>query len=74
MPIYEYTCSRCKHTCELLIRGEETPVCPECGSEQLAKELSVPATPAMGSASLPTMPMGCGRPACGGGRCAMGGE
>lgn len=76
MPLYEYACPSCHSEFELLIRGSESPRCPECGSEQVEKLLSVPATPAQ-SAALPIASRheagGCGLPQCGGGRCAMGG-
>ncbi len=41
MPIYDYRCKECNKTCELLIRSSTIPVCPECGSSQLEKQLSV---------------------------------
>ena len=43
MPIYEYSCENCSRDFELLIRGQEKPVCPHCDSERLIKALSVPA-------------------------------
>ncbi|TWT32333.1 Zinc ribbon domain protein [Posidoniimonas corsicana] len=48
MPLYEYLCRDCDNPAELLIRGDEKPVCPECGGEQLMKLLSVPAAPSGG--------------------------
>ncbi len=78
MPIYEYNCEACESQVELLIRGGETPVCPECGSKRLEKLLSVPAAHTGGSkSSLPICETprpggGCGLPQCGGGMC-MGG-
>jgi putative FmdB family regulatory protein len=76
MPIYEYTCDRCQTGFELLIRGEEQPECPTCGSRQLEKQLSVPAAHTGSSASLPvcSTPLpggGCGLPQCGQGRCGL---
>lgn len=44
MPLYEYTCESCHERSELLIVGEQKPVCPKCGSEQLHKEFSTFAT------------------------------
>jgi putative FmdB family regulatory protein len=71
MPIYEYICTQCSAPFELLIRNErETPRCPSCGSKELSKEFSVPAAHSP-SAQMPVMgPGNCGRPQCGGGRCA----
>lgn len=82
MPIYEYGCEECGHEFETLVRSSsDVPRCPSCASIDLAKRFSVPAaskTVGVGSA-LPmagASPMGggCGRPACGGGFCAGGGD
>ncbi|MCO6454541.1 MAG: zinc ribbon domain-containing protein [Pirellulaceae bacterium] len=74
MPIYEYTCRKCGSQFELLIRGGDVPACPSCRSQQVAKELSVPAAHAAASQSLPVCQTpasgGCGLPQCGSGRCA----
>ena len=43
MPIYEYSCEGCKHQFETLVRGNEPPVCPACGSSDLSRILSLPA-------------------------------
>lgn len=42
MPIYEYRCKSCDHDFQLLVRGETTPQCESCGSEDLEKLLSLP--------------------------------
>lgn len=42
MPIYEYNCQDCEADFELLIRGSKTPACPDCGSEKLERQLSLP--------------------------------
>ncbi len=62
MPIYEYQCESCAQLVELLIRGDETPQCPDCGSSKLAKQFSVPAAHSgtSNSGSLPTLPSGGG--------------
>jgi putative FmdB family regulatory protein len=76
MPLYEYACRKCHHDFELLIRGEETPECPHCGSRKLEKLLSVPAAHTVNASQLPVCsvspPGGCGAPTCGMGRCPMG--
>jgi putative FmdB family regulatory protein len=41
MPIYEYSCNACDTAFELLIRGKETPACPECESEDLERQISL---------------------------------
>ena len=60
MPIYEYTCESCKQQVELLIRADDTPQCPECGSEKLEKQFSVPAAHSGSGGGLPVMPSGGG--------------
>ncbi len=42
MPIYEYSCEECEHQFEELVRGDEVPQCPSCGSEQLERLMSLP--------------------------------
>jgi putative FmdB family regulatory protein len=73
MPIYEYACRRCRSEFEVLIRSDETPECPECGSRQLERQLSVPAAhdarrqlPVCGAP-----PGSCGLPQCGMGGCGL---
>ncbi|MFN3190804.1 MAG: FmdB family zinc ribbon protein [Aureliella sp.] len=65
MPLYEYSCKKCKKDVEILVRAStEKPTCPECGSKQLAKLLSVAAAPNMQS-GLPTASAEtCGKPQC----------
>lgn len=74
MPIYEYECGRCSSMFELLLRGDEQPVCPECGGKKLEKLLSVPAAPMASGSELPVCEAprrgpcgsgGCGLPECG---------
>ncbi|MDA0659434.1 MAG: zinc ribbon domain-containing protein [Planctomycetota bacterium] len=79
MPIYEYHCETCSSAFEILLRSDtETPTCPDCGSSQLAKQWSVPAAPAHGTAATGRMSLpladsrvagGCGLPACMQGGC-----
>ncbi|MDD3470835.1 MAG: zinc ribbon domain-containing protein [Thermoguttaceae bacterium] len=45
MPIYEYRCDDCGQVSEILVRGDETPQCESCGSTNVAKIFSTPATP-----------------------------
>lgn len=42
MPIYEYSCNACNHRFEELVRGDDTPVCPSCESDDLERLLSLP--------------------------------
>jgi putative FmdB family regulatory protein len=75
VPIYEYQCKKCEAKFEKLVRSmssADAVKCPECGSDQTARALSVFAVasegPSKGTTEAPPM---CGR--CGGpGPCAMG--
>jgi len=40
MPLFAYVCKQCNVHSEILVRGEEKPVCPECGSKRLEKQMS----------------------------------
>ncbi len=40
MPLYEYKCSACAKSFELLVRSSTVPQCPHCGSRQLEKLMS----------------------------------
>ena len=76
MPLYEYTCRKCKNEFELLIRSGEMAVCPKCNSRQLEKHLSAAAAhSASGSGPLPICGApsmaACGRPECDRGQCAF---
>ncbi len=80
MPIYEYHCGACDSNFEVLVRGAETPICPQCEAELVNQLLSVPAAPVAGKGTLPVCgPQppasgGCGLPQCGTGRCGGGAQ
>jgi len=44
LPIYEYACSKCGKTIDVLQRLTDPPIrkCPACGSRRLQKQLSAP--------------------------------
>jgi len=44
MPLFDFHCTRCDKTFELLIKASSVPVCPECGGS-MEKQLSRPAAP-----------------------------
>ncbi len=68
MPLFQYECTDCSKECEILVRGQETPQCPACGSANLEKLASAFA-PKMGSAA-PQAPTACATcPGQGGGSC-----
>ena len=61
MPLYEYTCESCSERSELLIMGNQQPVCPSCGSKDMHKEFSTFATNAEGGkSSAHAHSTGCG--------------
>lgn len=66
MPIFEYRCSGCGREFEALVRASTQPACPQCGSAQVDKLLSVFATASSSSsqeAAFPASPCGgCGSP------------
>lgn len=43
MPIYDFLCTKCAYQFESLVRGVDSPVCPECGSVHVKKLVSLPA-------------------------------
>jgi putative FmdB family regulatory protein len=44
MPMFEYKCRGCGNQFEMLVRkGQDTPACPKCQSQELEKLLSIPA-------------------------------
>jgi len=45
MPLFDFVCKTCGTSFELLVRGSGAPVCPECGSAELDKQVSLPAAP-----------------------------
>ncbi|WP_442505293.1 FmdB family zinc ribbon protein [Novipirellula sp. SH528] len=75
MPLYEYECKPCKQVVEILLRREdEVAECPHCGNQDIQRQLSVTAAPAVRSgSSLPMAGSGeaCGAPRCCGGGCQM---
>ncbi len=52
MPLYDYRCSDCDKTFELLAKVSESPLCPECGGQDLKKLVSKPAAPGQTAAFL----------------------
>ena len=59
MPMYEYGCQACGHEFEVIVRSGQTPQCPTCSSEELAKRFSVFARPPASTAAA-ALPAGCG--------------
>jgi putative FmdB family regulatory protein len=40
MPIYEYHCEKCDKNFECLVLGGDTPACPACGTQEVARLMS----------------------------------
>ena len=64
MPIYEYVCMECESHFEELVRGDDSPSCPDCGAAKVAKQFSVFAT--HGAAVTPSFGSSAGGGCCGG--------
>lgn len=75
MPLFEFECTKCNQTVELLLRRpDDTAECPGCGSKKLNRLISAPAAPAMKDGSGASLPIesggqSCGMPRCCGGMC-----
>jgi putative FmdB family regulatory protein len=70
MPIYEYVCMSCESHFEELVRQDENPPCPDCGSENAKRQFS--AFAAHGLTKAPSSPGGASRGSFGGGCCGGG--
>ena len=66
MPIYEYVCMSCESHFEELVRHDESPACPDCGTTKVQRQFSVFA--AHGTSSQPSFTSSTG----GGGGCCGG--
>jgi putative FmdB family regulatory protein len=71
MPIYEYVCKSCEKEVEILVKSinTKTVYCPECGSDKLDKQWSVPGLLKGSGSSFDEMPCGhsgesCNMPSC----------
>jgi putative FmdB family regulatory protein len=40
MPLYAYVCDACAAEFELLVRGSDASVCPNCGGQKLQQQIS----------------------------------
>ncbi|MGE5217189.1 MAG: FmdB family zinc ribbon protein [Chloroflexota bacterium] len=60
MPIFEYSCRRCDHHFETIVRStREKVACPKCQSKTVNKQLSVFSSPATGKEADLTSGAGC---------------
>lgn len=63
MPLYEFFCQDCEREQELLVRGDEVPLCESCGGKRLTKLLSAPVAHTAGGSGTSNQPLpsgGCG--------------
>ena len=65
MPIYEYVCMSCESHFEELVRVDETPPCPDCGSANANRQFSTFAAHGL-SKPQATLGGGSGGGCCGG--------
>jgi putative FmdB family regulatory protein len=52
MPFFTYHCPACDSQFETLVRGDEVPVCPQCGSDKLERQVSAAAVHGKTKAAL----------------------
>jgi len=48
MPLYDYQCRRCGHRFEQVVKLNETPDCPACGTADPERQVSFSATVSTG--------------------------
>lgn len=41
MPLHDFVCRVCGHEFEALVMGKDQPVCPQCQSTELTKQMSI---------------------------------
>ncbi|MBP7732340.1 MAG: zinc ribbon domain-containing protein [Caldisericia bacterium] len=69
MPIYEFKCLNCKAEFDVLMGySDPVPSCPKCGSNNVAKKISVFSSKASNPASTENIGGGC--TSCNGGSCS----
>ena len=75
MPIFEYECTACRSSFELLVRSDTLIACPACESERVVKKLSLFAAHVGKAAdAVPachTGGCGCDLGRCGSGLCGV---
>ena len=75
MPLYEFECTRCRRRFEELVRGAgdlQALKCPDCGSEDVARQISAACVGTAGSGGTGGYDAGsasAGGSCCGGGSC-----
>jgi putative FmdB family regulatory protein len=52
VPIFEYRCTACDHTFEMLVLKTTVPACPQCASADLERLVSLPAVKSEGTHAL----------------------
>lgn len=69
MPLYEYRCRGCAKISEFLVRdpgARDALACPDCGSTDLERLLSVPSAPVVKGGGSSNAATPCGNaPCCG---------
>jgi putative FmdB family regulatory protein len=73
MPLYEYTCRKCRHSFEALVSGRTATAtvvaCPKCAGEDLDQLIGLPAAGRVAEGAPATNCRGagppCGAPWCG---------
>ncbi len=63
MPIYEYRCKECGAEFEKMVRlseADRSPLCPECGSPDTRKQITIFASPNSSSSTQGSSSSSCG--------------
>jgi len=61
VPLREFYCKDCEIEFELLLRQDDTALCPRCGTGEVARRLSTFAAPASAAREMSQAVSACGR-------------
>jgi len=70
MPLFDFVCHACGKEFEVLLMGDDRPVCPHCQSRDLEKKMSAFAVRTKGSDGSTSAGGGSRCSGCAGGSCA----
>lgn len=70
MPLYDFICNACGKKFEALVMGHDKPVCPQCQSRDLTKQMSTFAFKSAGGGSSESSSSGSSCGGCAGGSCS----
>ncbi len=56
MPMFDFVCEACKSRFEELVRDGNNPTCPQCGSQNTTRQMSIPSPLKTGAFPYPVKP------------------